>query len=382
LRPDGATAAAPRVLVVDDSALMRRMVTDLVSSSGEFVVVGTARDGEEALRKVVDLAPDIVTLDIEMPGRDGLAVLEQLMRTQPLPVVMLSAGGCDDQQQATLRALELGAVDFVQKPSGPISLDLARVGARLLEALRAAACTQVDRLPRPGVATPPGPAAPGAAGRPPAAVGAGGADRRGVPRSAPPVVVAVAASTGGPAALSTVIPRLPGTLPAAVIVVQHMPPHFTASLARRRDAAARLRVREASDGERLKAGTVYVAPGGVHVRCGLVDGELACRFDPSSPPLWGVRPAADHTFTSLAAAAGRRTVGVVLTGMGRDGAEGLRAVRAAGGWGIVQDRESAIIPGMPVAALHHAGADAVATLAEIADAIVAAVHRRTVEAAA
>jgi two-component system chemotaxis response regulator CheB len=346
------------VLVVDDSAFMRRLIGELVASTDEFSVVGTARNGLDALRQVHALDPDIVTLDIEMPELDGLQALGYIMSEAPRPVVMLSAAEAADGGELTIRALELGAVDFVRKPSGPISLDLARVRERLLDALRAAAQMNVGGVPvlaRPE--------------RRPTHTARGAAE--------PPVrsstmsrlpIVAVAASTGGPRALAEVIPALPRGLGAGVLVVQHMPRGFTASLARRLDAMATLRVTEAQDGDPVVPDHVYLAPGGRHMRVALEGGVLRVRLG-SEPSVWGVRPAADVLFAALAAICGSTTVGVVLTGMGRDGAEGLRAIRAAGGWGVVQDQPTSVIYGMPHAALYHAGADRVAPLGAVAAAI-------------
>lgn len=348
-----------RVLVVDDSAFMRRLVRDLITDSGEFEVVGTARDGEDAIRQVHALDPDIVTLDIEMPGLDGLAVLGYLMSEAPRPVIMLSAAGGESSADATVRALELGAVDFVRKPSGPISLDLARVSDRLLQALRAAAAMRVERvrvLAR-SVAS-----ARIASGTVPPAPGAASA------------AVLIAASTGGPAALTQLLPQLRAPLGAAVLVVQHMPEGFTASLARRLDGVSAITVCEARDGELVRPDVAYIAPGGSHMRVlSTVDGPRLT-LD-RSPTVWGVRPAADPLFTSAVGAFGARCVGVVLTGMGRDGAEGLRCVRAAGGRALVQDPAQAVIPGMPDAALRHAGADAIVSLGEAGAGVEDAVRR-------
>ncbi len=341
-------SSKPTVLVVDDSALMRRVITELITESDEFTVVGTARNGHEAIARVHALNPDLVTLDIEMPELDGLQALGYIMSELPRPVVMLSAAETMDGRDATLHALDLGAVDFVRKPSGPISLDLAVVGERLRSALRAAQQANVRGLQmlRPGRA----PRAPRRAGRSPARA------------------VAIAASTGGPRALTQVLPGLPASLDAAVLVVQHMPAGFTRSLAARLDAIGPLPVREAEAGQPVEAGHVYVAPGGFHMRV-TADGDPTIALD-DSPPVWGVRPAADPLFRSVAEVFGDRSVGVVLTGMGRDGADGLRVIRAAGGRAIVQDRESSIIYGMPQAALQLAGADRVTPLTAVAAAIV------------
>jgi two-component system chemotaxis response regulator CheB len=353
-------ARRTRVLVVDDSAFMRRLVSDIILESGAFDVVGTARDGVHAVSQVRALDPDIVTLDIDMPGQDGLAALRDIMAEAPRPVVMLSAGGRDGGADATLRALELGAVEFVRKPSGAISLDLDDVREQLLEALHAAACTNRDTLSAGGAtrtgdrAVPDSPRA-----RSP---------RVAVPSSPATGVVCIAASTGGPAALARLMPSLNRWADTAVLIAQHMPPGFTQSLAQRLDGGSPLTVREATHGEPILAGHAYVAPGGRHLRVGVIEGMPSCLID-DGPTLWGVRPAADHLFRSAAAVFGARCTGVVMTGMGCDGAEGLFAVRHAGGRGIVQDVESSVIAGMPSSALRHAGADAVVSLDALGGAI-------------
>lgn len=364
-----AAAARRRVLVVDDSAFMRRLVRDVIGDSGEFDVVGTARDGVHALAQVHALDPDIVTLDIDMPGQDGLATLGQIMRESPRPVVMLSAGGADGGVEATVRALELGAVEFVRKPSGAISLDLDDVRDQLLDALRAAASMNRSTL-RAGVH---GPARqrPDATHRP-----AGQASGASAGERAATHVVCIAASTGGPAALVQVMPRLPRFAHAAVVIAQHMPAGFTRGLADRLDGIARLSVHEAGHDQPILAGHAYVAPGGFHLRVARGDGGARCVLD-TSPTRWGVRPAADVLFESVAAAFGAASTGVVLTGMGCDGAAGLFAIRHVGGCGIVQDAASAVIGGMPAAALRHAGADQVVPLDAVAGAIVHATERAT-----
>jgi two-component system chemotaxis response regulator CheB len=350
---ESGAAHLPTVLVVDDSAFMRRLVSDIVARSGAFRVVGTARNGFEALRQIHALDPEIVTLDVEMPELDGLQTLGYIMSETPRPVVMLSAAETTRGRDVTLRALELGAVDFVRKPSGPISLDLAIVADQLLAALGAA--TQVNlrgvgMLARPEVVV----------------VAPEPARARALPAAR--TVVAVATSTGGPRALAEVIPALPASLAAAVLVVQHMPAGFTKSLAARLDAASHLDVTEAADGDVLHEGRVYLAPGGRHMRVHVQDGLPRLVLDDSAP-IWGVRPAADILFRSVARHFAGACGGVVLTGMGRDGAEGMRAIREAGGWCVVQDRDTSTIFGMPQAAMHAAGADRVAPLADVAAAV-------------
>ncbi len=352
--PPAAAGTRPGVLVVDDSAFMRKLVSEVVESTGEFRVLGTARDGQDALRQVASLDPDLVTLDVDMPGLDGLAALEYIMRDHPRPVVMLSAGSTEGGADATLRALERGAVDFVRKPSGAISLDLDLVREQLLQALRGASGVRVATHPVLASGHLPAPPRPA-----PLHVPLAGAPSR---------VVCIAASTGGPAALAQILPALPAWPDTAVLIVQHMPAGFTASFARRLDAASALTVHEAVDGEPLRAGHAYVAPGGRHLRVqGSLDlPRLALGDD---PPQWGVRPAADPLFASAARLFGANAVGVVLTGMGRDGADGLLAMRHAGGRAVVQDVATSVVPGMPEAARKLAGSDVVAPLHEIAAAI-------------
>ena len=328
--------------MVDDSAFMRRLITELVESRPEFLVVGTARDGSEALAKVSSLRPDIVTLDIEMPGVDGLSALARIMTEMPRPVVMLSAAGSETGNSMTIRALELGAVDFVRKPSGPVSIDLVTVRAELLRALAAAS---VMRMPN---------CAPTARSR----VTEPRHTRETRQGSPARSVVVIAASTGGPKALSEVVAHIPESLCAAVLVVQHMPGDFLQSLARRLSQIGEMPATVARHDEPVIAGRIYLAPGDRHMSVAMRGGLPFIETD-DGPLVCGVRPSADPLFRSAACAFGPKVVGVVLTGMGQDGSEGLRAIRAAGGGAIVQDRASSIIYGMPRAALAAAGADRV-----------------------
>ncbi len=336
------------VLVVDDSAFMRKLISEMVESSGEYRVVGTATDGIEALVQIRTLAPDIVTLDIEMPRLDGLQTLDQIMREMPRPVIMLSAAGSEQGSEMTLRALDRGAIEFVRKPSGPISIDLLTVREELSAALNAARAVNMA-----GVRTPSAPTARATAD----------VSTKKTAGSAT-LVVAIAASTGGPRALGEIIPHLPESLGAAVLIVQHMPREFTRTLSHRLDAVSPLSVSEAEDGEPLRENRVYLAPGGYHMRVDGEAGAATARLD-TSPTVWGVRPAADPLFASVAAIFGASAIGVILTGMGRDGAEGLRQIRDAGGLAIVQDRDSSIVYGMPQAALSVAGADRIVAAREM-----------------
>jgi two-component system chemotaxis response regulator CheB len=340
------------VLVVDDSSFMRTLIAEMVESTREFQVVGTAADGMEAIEAIRSLNPDIVTLDIEMPRLDGLQALDTIMREMPRPVVMLSAAGSERGNEMTLRALERGAVEFVRKPSGPISIDLLTVRQELLAALNAARAVNMA-----GVRTPRNAGVP---------VGAETVPKKS--SGAANLVVVIAASTGGPRALGEIVPHLPDTLGAAVLIVQHMPREFTRSLSHRLDLMSPLPVAEATDGEAVLENHVYLAPGGFHMSVTGNSGAATIILD-ASPTVWGVRPAADPLFASAADTFGANAIGVILTGMGRDGAEGLRLIRAAGGKAVIQDRESSIIYGMPQAAMETAGADRVVAANEMARAI-------------
>lgn len=326
----GARARRPGVLVVEDSAFMRAVIVDLLERSGEFRVVAEAATGYEAIRRLHEAEPDLVTLDLHMPDLGGLETLGYIMSEAPRPVVIISAHAA---AETTMQALDFGAVDFVPKPAEGDERGLEEMSTRLLGAMRAAAVAQISNLPllmRRG----------GAVGRTARTPEQGDAATN---------VVAVAASTGGPRALADLVPRLPASLAAAVIVVQHMPAGFTASFAARLDASSALPVVEATGGEAIRTGHVYIARGGRHllVRRG-ADGLHLAADD--SAPVWGVRPAADPLFRSVASHFGPRSVGVVLTGMGRDGAEGLRVIREVGGATLAQDQATSVIYGMPRAA--------------------------------
>lgn len=352
-RPESGRRA--RVLVVDDSELFRELLVSLIESSGEYRVVARARTGFEAIRLVHEHDPDIVTLDLEMPDLGGLETLGYIMSESPRPVVILSAHSRAGAPE-TLRALEYGAVDFVLKPGVGEARDALR--ERLLGALGAARQARPGNLPvrMPERAGGPGPVRWGGAAVDPAVS---------------PAAVAIAASTGGPRALVDVVPRLPAGLHAVVLVVQHMPPAFTPYLARRLDQLSPLPVREAAAGQPLRANHVYVAPGGAHLLCGRRQGRVVAELRESAP-VWGVRPAADPLFASVASHFGPRSLGVVLTGMGRDGAEGLRAIREVGGWTAAQDENSSVIYGMPRAAAPHAAR--ILPLHDVAPAVVEALE--------
>ncbi len=339
----------PGVLVVDDSAFFRRLVCEIVAGSGEFRVVGSASNGTEALAMVHQLGPDVVTMDLQMPELGGLDAIGYIMSEAPRPIVVVSAHAGQGTPEA-IRALELGAVELVPKDDGQGRVSALRMAPRLLEALRAAIAADVRRVPVL--------ARPRPSGAHPAVLRAGEARR----------IVAIAASTGGPRALAELVPALPIGLEAALLIVQHMPAGFTRSLAERLNGLSAFAVTEAVDAAEVRADTAYVAPGNYHMRAESHDGAVRLRLD-QEPPVWGVRPAADPLFHSVASVYGAAAVGVVLTGLGRDGATGLRAIHDAGGVGVAQDRGSATIYGMPAAALEAGGTDLVLPLGSMAERI-------------
>ncbi len=343
-----------RVLVVDDSTLMRRLIRDILSADPALEVVAEAPDGMAAIRLIHALRPDVVTLDVEMPGMSGLDVLGYVMSEVPTPVVILS--GIRDPDLA-LKALALGAMDVLRKPSGTISVDLYKVGEELIQKVKAAPLSNLRQLRR-GVVEP---------------AKLSGRERRHVvpsPTEAPGWAVVVGASTGGPQALAQLLADIPAGLPAGCLVVQHMPAGFTRSLAKRLDEQSALTVVEAEEGAPFHAGWAYIAPGGYHlvVQTGPGGGEACLRLD-TSPPKGTLRPAADVTMSAAAALFGQHTLGVLLTGMGSDGAEGFQAIRQAGGRTIAQDRESSLIYGMPRVVAELGLVDQVLPLDEIGPAI-------------
>ncbi|NOZ28596.1 MAG: chemotaxis response regulator protein-glutamate methylesterase [Chloroflexi bacterium] len=337
-----------RVLVVDDSAFMRAALTRILDQDPELEVVGTARDGVEALTKVESLQPHVITLDVEMPRMNGLEFLARLMKERPMPVVMLSSL-TQEGADTTIEALTLGAVDFVPKPDRTISIH--QVAPDLITKIKRAVTAKVSPGPR----------------RRPL--------RRDGHRSRPRIVatredwdrvLVIGSSTGGPRALREVFSGLPGDLPAPVLVVQHMPQGFTRSLAEHLNECSELEVREASAGDRLERGVALLAPGGYHMtvrRSGVI------RLD-QGPTVNGVRPAVDVTLLSAVAAFGARVVAAILTGMGRDGTDGARALKQAGGYVLAEHESTCVVYGMPKSIITEGLADEVAVIEEMAQAIV------------
>ena len=342
-----------RVLIVDDSLFMRAAIAKTLST-GPFEIVGQAKDGKEALALLVKLKPDVITMDFNMPGMNGAETVRAVMQQQPTPVVMFSAHTKQGARE-TFDALAAGAVDFVTKPAGEVSTDLSKIAEELVRKLTAAA------LARPRVATPP----PRPSGQIPAARSSGSIPAFGRASTLPgatPRLCVIGVSTGGPAALSELIPALPADLKLAIVVVQHMPAGFTQALAERLDAVSRVSVAEAQHGDRPLAGSVLIAPGDKHLE--FDDRGLVVLTD--GPMVHGCRPAADVTMISASKVYGRRCLAVVMTGMGKDGAAGALAIKRADGKTLAQDQATSVIYGMPKAAIDAGAIDEVAALGDIA----------------
>lgn len=336
------------VLVVDDSAYMRKVISDMLQSDGNIFVVDTARDGLDAIEKIKKWNPHVVTMDVEMPRLDGLSALQRIMRECPTPVIMLSSLTLEGSD-TTIRALTMGAVDFIPKPSGAISLDIQKVKEELIVKIKVAARAHV--LSTPGIIV-----SPVVKPTPPAA---------GV-STVPTKLVVIGSSTGGPNALQQVVPRLPGNLPAAVLVVQHMPPGFTKSLAQRLNDTSQLEVVEAREGDVLNCQKVYIAPGGYHM---FLHARTIIGLN-QDPPVHSVRPSVDVTLESVVNFYGSQIIGVILTGMGYDGSKGMAMVKKAGGKTIAQNEETCVVYGMPRVVVEMGKADKVLPVQEIADEIV------------
>lgn len=362
-----------RVLVVDDSAFMRRALLKMLEKDHGIEVVGTANSGEEAVERVGTLRPDVVTMDVEMPGIGGLEAVRAIMRSRPTPIIMVSAVTREGAEE-TLRALELGAVDFIPKPTAAY-MDILKVARDLVAKVRAIGHSK--RLPEPPPAPPATPVrAPTVAPRP-------------VVRAVPPLartprprlgsdgyeIVTLGTSTGGPVALSRVVPALPADLPVPLVIVQHMPPGFTRPLAERLNAASQLRVVEGEEGMPLEAGTAIIAPAGRQLAFARSGGGWVCRLfiEPAGHSLHV--PSVDHMMNSAAASFAGGTVGVIMTGMGNDGLEGLKRIKAQGGYVLGQDESTCVVYGMPRAAAHAGVVDRVVPLEGMADAIVDVLDR-------
>ncbi len=344
-----------RVLVVDDSALMRKLIPQMLEADATIEVVGTAMDGTFCLKKIEELHPDVVTLDLQMPGMNGIDTLKEIMRRKPLPVIVVSSHSTEGAS-VTFKALGLGAFDFVTKPRDATT-HMAETTAELIAKIKAAADCKVVR-PASGM---------GAQARPEKISTA-----KFTPR--PTKLVAIGISTGGPQALEFLLAQLPPDFPGSIVVVQHMPEGFTDMFARRLDEVCSLRVKEAQSGDTLQAGRVLICPGSRHMKVKrLTMGDVVVLNDEAR--VNGHRPSVDVLFNSVAEEFGAQAVAVLMTGMGDDGAEGLGAVKKARGMTIAQSEESCVVYGMPKAAIERGYATRVIALDVLAATLQAVCNR-------
>ncbi|HEY6838911.1 MAG TPA: chemotaxis response regulator protein-glutamate methylesterase [Geobacteraceae bacterium] len=339
-----------KVVVVDDSAFVRRAIIRIFEQSPDIQIIDVASDGVMAVELVKKLRPDVVTLDVQMPVLDGLSALERIMTECPTPVIMLSSltGKGGDK---TLKALELGAVDFIDKSAAGGPMDIAAIARELTAKIMVAARVDLQKL-RGGDGTKAQPV-----------------ERHPATLATDTEVVAIGTSTGGPPALQAILGKIPADFPCPILIVQHMPMGFTASLAERLDRLSAVSVGEARDGERLQPGKAYLAPAGRHMKIRRVAGELHIWLD-TEPELSLHRPSVDTLLESVAAACGRKSLALVLTGMGKDGSVGARAIKESGGRIVVESEETAIVFGMPKAVMDSVAVDAVVPLYTAAETII------------
>ncbi|TAK26888.1 MAG: chemotaxis response regulator protein-glutamate methylesterase [Chloroflexota bacterium] len=344
------TSKRIRVLVVDDSAFMRVALARLLASDPGIEVIDTAHTGTEAVKKVLELQPDVVTMDVEMPGMNGLAALREIMHKRPTPVLMVSSLTTEGAQ-ATLEALELGAVDFIPKQLSQVSLDIVRIQPALVAKVRAAAAARPRAITRPA---------------------SGAAPARWTVRPDSRVkrlnAIAIGSSTGGPKALQEVIPNLPARLSIPVLVVQHMPPTFTGPMADRLNRLSAVNVKEAVDGEPLISGTVYIAPGGWHLEVSK-QGALCYVKLSKTPAEVPHIPSVDVMMLSVARSYAGSVLGIILTGMGSDGLQGMTEIKRKGGVTIAQDEQTSCVYGMPQACVQKGVVDYILPLNQVADAV-------------
>ena len=340
-----------RVFVVDDSAFMRKMLTEVIESDPQYTVIKTARDGVEALKSIKELRPDVVTMDIELPEIDGLTCVAYIMEEFPTPVIMVT-GFSKFMGEETMKALEYGAIGLVRKPKGPLSLSMEKLKQELLSQIKLA--SQVDKKKLTPVTVSEGKQI---AVKP-------------IPKTTSKIV-AIASSSGGPRALSQVIPKLPADLPAGVLVVQHMPSEFISSFAERLNWQSKLDVKVAEDSETIQQGKVLIAPANFHCRIESTGrGGQAIKLIAYSREEKSHLLSADEPMISLAPIYGRNASGVVLTGMGNDGTKGLRAIKRYGGYTIAEDKSTCIVYGMSKAAIEAGIVDKAVPLHKIAEEIV------------
>ncbi|WP_028455139.1 protein-glutamate methylesterase/protein-glutamine glutaminase [Chitinilyticum litopenaei] len=348
-----------RVVVVDDSALIRSLLREIINAGKDMECVGVAQDPLVARERIRELDPDVITLDVEMPKMDGLEFLSRLMRLKPKPVIMVSSL-TEKGTEVALRALELGAIDIVAKPKLDLVAGMTSYSDEIREKIRAAAQASIGRLDP--IAVPPSHTADAV-----------------LPKSSRPLLkseklIIVGASTGGTEALKEFLQPMPADAPA-ILIAQHMPELFTRSFAARLDSLCRITVKEAEQGERILPGHAYIAPGHSHLLLGVSGANYVCELS-QAPPVNRHRPSVDVLFRSAANLAGRNAIGVILTGMGKDGAQGMLEMKQAGAYNFAQNEQSCVVFGMPKEAIALGGVDEVLDLREIAPRVLAWVRQQ------
>ncbi|SCX84641.1 MULTISPECIES: chemotaxis response regulator protein-glutamate methylesterase [Lysinibacillus] len=372
-----------KLLVVDDSAFMRKLISDFFVGNSKVEVVGTARNGKDAIKKIQSLKPTVVTMDIEMPEMNGLDALKEIMIQCPVPVIMLSSTTQRGTENA-IAAIESGAVDFVAKPSGTISLDLHKIQSELVHKVEQAAMVPISKLKKPsGSKKQQEPVTrastvvkePQQHGRTPTLMNVAASN---VATSKPLVewskvgkkMVLIGTSTGGPRALQEVITKIPKSIQAPILIVQHMPAGFTKSLATRLDQLSEIAVKEAEQGDILQNGVAYIAPGGYHLKLRKVGTTFGIVLDNQEAPRSGHRPSVDVMFEDVSQYKDFDKVAVIMTGMGHDGSNGLKALKKSGNViAIAESAETCIVYGMPKAAVETQLVDEVADVDDIAQTI-------------
>mgnify|MGYP003582297898 CR=1 FL=1 len=345
-----------RVIVVDDSALVRSLLSEIINRQRDMECIGTANDPLVAREMIRELSPDVITLDVEMPRMDGIDFLGRLMRLRPMPVVMISTL-TERGAEVTMKALELGAIDFVAKPRVGLASGLNDLAAQIVDKIRVAAVAQVRRAPvRDAV-----PAGGGAAHAPASASALLG-------RLSTEKLICIGASTGGTEAIKEVLVQMPADSPA-IVITQHMPPGFTTSFAARLNGLCQITVKEAVNGERILPGHAYIAPGGTQFHVARSGANYVAVVD-DGPPVNRHKPSVEVLFKSAAVVVGRNAFGIMLTGMGNDGAAAMREMKDAGSYNYVQDEATCIVFGMPREAIAHGAADEVLPLGQIAPALI------------
>lgn len=344
-----------KVLVVDDSILIRKILTDILESDDEIKVIGAAKNGKEALEKIESLRPDLVTLDIEMPVMDGITTLRHIVSEYRLPVIMISSLTYEGAE-LTLKALDHGAVDFLPKPNNIFGLKQEDIRMQIIEKVKVAAKSKfyaikpIDEVKK----------------------------NREIIQKKKTIektfnnIITMGTSTGGPRALQTLIPQFPADINASIVIVQHMPPKFTKSLADRLNSISNIKVKEAEEGDILLRGYAYIAPGDYHLKVVKEADKLVVRLD-QEPEVLGLRPTVDKMMESVAKIEGYNKIGVILTGMGSDGKKGIKSIKEAGGYTIAQDEMTSVVFGMPKAAISTNCIDIVLPIDKIGEKILSKV---------